>query len=246
MSKGAAIVVGATSSIGAAVARELAARGHALVLGARDEDELERLASDLALRSGARVVSRKFEAADFSSHAAFFDEATRAFPEGVEGIVVCHGALAPSGKLDADAIRGVVDVNFTSCVTLLETAATYFEARRSGFVCAVTSVAGDRGRQSNYLYGSAKAGLSVYLQGLRNRLFPAGVSVVDVKPGFVDTSMTFGLPKLFLVASPARVARDIARAIVRRRNSLYTPWFWRYIMAIIRGIPEPIFKRMKL
>jgi len=115
-----------------------------------------------------------------------------------------------------------------------------------GFICAVSSVAGDRGRQSNYLYGSTKAALSTYLQGLRNRLARSGVRVVTVKPGFVDTAMTFGRPGMFLVASPQRVGRDVFRAVRRGRCEVYTPWFWRGIMAAIKAIPEPVFKRMKL
>ena len=112
----------------------------------------------------------------------------------------------------------------------------------------VSSVAGDRGRQSNYLYGSTKAGFSTYLDGMRNRLYRSGVTVITVKPGFVDTSMTWGLlnPKSPLVATPERVARDIARAIRRRKNTVYTPWFWALVMLAIRLVPEPIFKRLSL
>jgi decaprenylphospho-beta-D-erythro-pentofuranosid-2-ulose 2-reductase len=117
-----------------------------------------------------------------------------------------------------------------------------------GYLCGVSSVAGDRGRQSNYLYGSTKAGFSTYLDGLRNRLYRSGVAVITVKPGFVDTSMTWGLlnPKSPLVAAPERVARDIARAIRKRKNTVYTPWFWALVMLVIRLVPEPIFKRMSL
>jgi decaprenylphospho-beta-D-erythro-pentofuranosid-2-ulose 2-reductase len=142
--------------------------------------------------------------------------------------------------------RRVIDTNYTSAVSVLNLAADYLEQRRGGFICGLSSVAGDRGRQSNYLYGSSKAALSTYLQGLRNRLTRARVRVVTVKPGFVDTKMTFGLSGMFLVATPERVAKDISQAIRRGRSVVYTPWFWRPIMLVIRTIPEFIFKRMKL
>ena len=139
-----------------------------------------------------------------------------------------------------------MQVNYGSAVDLLEPIAAQMERRGAGFIVVVSSVAGDRGRQSNYHYGAAKGALSLYTQGLRNRLFKAGVTVLTVKPGFVDTAMTWGLPGLFLVASPRRVARDITRALRRRRSVIYTPGFWRGIMFMIRSIPEPVFKRMKL
>src|SRR6516164_9862855 len=128
-----------------------------------------------------------------------------------------------------NVLRQSLDVNFLSAAELLEIAAAYFEPRRSGFIAAISSVAGDRGRQSNYTYGAAKAGLTAYLQGLRNRLWRAGVHVLTVNPGFVDTPMTRGRinPNSLLVATPERVARDIDRALRRRRDVLYTPWFWR-------------------
>jgi len=145
-----------------------------------------------------------------------------------------------------DEARLILETNFTGCVSALNILANHFELKRTGFICAITSVAGDRGRQSNYHYGAAKAGLSVYLQGLRNRLFPAGVNVITVKPGFVDTRMTYGRPGLFLLASPESVAQGIFRAIVKGKSVVYLPWFWRPIMLIVRSIPETIFKRLKM
>jgi short-subunit dehydrogenase len=131
---------------------------------------------------------------------------------------------------------------------LLEKFATMMESQRGGCLAAISSVAGDRGRQSNYIYGAAKAGLSTFLDGLRNRMFRVGVHVLSIKPGFVDTPMTLGKinPRSPLVASPDRVARDIDRALLRRENVLYTPWFWWPIMKVIRLVPEPIFKRLGL
>ncbi len=141
-----------------------------------------------------------------------------------------------------------MEINLTSAVVLLSLFANYLEDRRSGYLAVISSVAGDRGRQSNYTYGAAKAGLTAYLQGLRNRLYRSGVHVLTVKPGFVDTPMTHGRvnPDSPLVASPARVARDIDWAIRRRRNVIYTPWFWRPIMLAVRLVPEFVFKRLRL
>jgi short-subunit dehydrogenase len=129
---------------------------------------------------------------------------------------------------------------------LLSHLADYFENRKHGFIAGISSVAGERGRQSNYVYGAAKGAFTILLQGLRNRLFPHGVRVLTVKPGFVDTGMTFGMRGLFLVASPEYVGERIARSVVRGRDVVYIPWFWRHIMLIIRLIPEFIFKRLKL
>ena len=145
-----------------------------------------------------------------------------------------------------DAIRHTIDVNFTSAAVLLEQFAAYFAERRRGFLAVLSSVAGDRGRQSNYIYGASKAGLSAYLQGLRNRMYTLGVQVTTIKPGFMDTKMTFGLPGLFLVASPEQAGRAIHQAIRKKKDVAYVPWFWRYIMLIIRHVPERIFKRMKM
>ena len=186
---------------------------------------------------------------DFAGHGEFLSRCLSR-PDPIDGVILCYGSLPDQRQTEmaADDARRAIDVNFTSAVAILSPLASYLESRRSGYLAAISSVAGDRGRQSNYTYGAAKAGLTVYLQGLRNRLYRSGVHVLTIKPGFVDTPMTRGLlnPNSPLVASPARVARDIDRAIRRRRNTLYTPWFWRPIMFAIRMVPEPIFKRMKL
>jgi decaprenylphospho-beta-D-erythro-pentofuranosid-2-ulose 2-reductase len=147
----------------------------------------------------------------------------------------------------AEAHR-TIDINFTSPVSVLNLFANYFEQYQRGYIVAISSVAGDRGRQSNYVYGAAKAGLNTYLQGLRNRLHHSKVRVLTIKPGFVDTPMTHGLvnPHSPLLASPERVARDIACAVKSERDIVYTPWFWAWIMRLIRLIPELVFKRLRL
>jgi decaprenylphospho-beta-D-erythro-pentofuranosid-2-ulose 2-reductase len=140
----------------------------------------------------------------------------------------------------------MVAVNYLGAMSVLDQCANLLATAGAGFIVGISSVAGDRGRQSNYYYGSAKAGLTAYLSGLRNRLSGQGVQVLTVKPGFVDTAMTYGLEGMFLVASPEDVGRQIVRAVEKRRNTVYLPWFWRYIMLIIRHIPEFLFKRLKL
>jgi short-subunit dehydrogenase len=151
--------------------------------------------------------------------------------------------------------RQMIDVNFSAAVSVLNRFAAYFEnpALAQGekvrrYICGISSVAGDRGRQSNFIYGATKAAFSTYLAGLRNRLHRSGVAVITVKPGFVDTSMTWGRlnAESPIVAQPERIGRDVARAIRKRKNVMYTPWFWAWIMPIIRLIPEPLFKRLRL
>lgn len=245
---GAVLVVGATSGIARAVAREMARDGRDLVLAARDEEALAELATDLEVRSGVRALRRRFDATDFEGHAAFFADCAKAFPEGLEGVFLCHGAMAGQAEAQRDfaLARQMIDVNYTSYVSLLELAAAHFAARGSGWLAAVSSVAGDRGRASNYLYGSTKAALQACLSGLRGRLAGSGVAVIDVRPGPVETPLTWGHATAGPAASPERVARDIWRAILRRRAVVYTPFYWRFVMAVIRALPRVVFDRLRL
>ena len=250
MSKGdnTVLILGATSPIASALAREFAAHHFDLVLGGRDSEELGALASDLGLRYGVRARTLFFDALDTPAHAASLQTALSEIGNALAGAVVCIGYLGDQakGQDDWEEARLILETNFTGCVSALNILASHFERRRAGFICAISSVAGDRGRQSNYLYGAAKAGLSVYLEGLRNRLYPAHVKVLTVKPGFVDTRMTYGRRGLFLVASPESVGKRIFRAIVKGQEVVYVPWFWRPIMLIVRSIPEAIFKRLRM
>jgi len=167
----------------------------------------------------------------------------------VDIALIAHGTLPEQEMCERDPQQAVREftTNGLSVIAMLTDLANRMEAQKSGCIAVISSVAGDRGRPSNYLYGSAKSAVSVFCSGLRARLFKSGVHVLTIKPGFVDTPMTQGLklPKL-LLATPDRVARDIVRAIDKRKDTLYTPWFWRYIMLIIIHIPGVIFKRMKL
>lgn len=242
---GRVLVLGATSGIGRALAAELAGRGHDVIVAGRRRDELARCAADLEIRAGVRAEQRVFDALDFASHR----ELVRSCAEGgLDGVALCHGVQfdQADAQRDASLARRMIEVNYASAVSLLEAAAGHFEARRAGWICALSSVAGDRARPSNYLYGSTKAALTAYLRGLQARLARSGVRVLIVKPGFVDTSLTYGLPGLFLVAPPDRVAADVVRAIERGRRVVYTPPFWAPIMAAIRLIPAPLFERLRL
>ena len=245
---GRVLIIGASSSIGCAIAHRLAADRKRLLLAGRDSDEMATIAADLRLRYNAEVSTQVFEALAFATHGTFFN--TLHENDALEGIILCHGYMVDQALSETDFEEAVktFDINLTSYVSILHRAAHYFRERGGGYICALSSVAGDRGRQSNFTYGASKAGLTVYLQGLRNRLAPYGVAVITVKPGFVDTGMTWGLlkPGSPLVATPDRVAGDIVRVIERRRDVIYTPWFWRWIMAIICSIPERVFKRLKL
>jgi short-subunit dehydrogenase len=241
------LILGATSSIARHAAAALARRGRPLFLAARDAVELERMAADLRIRYGASIACEPFDAEDYDNHGAFFEEVLKR-SGGLAGVVLTFGYLGEQERAARDfrECERVIARNFTGAVSVLNLCADYLESRRGGFVVAVSSVAGDVGRQSNYLYGAAKAGLNVYLQGLRNRLHLSGVRVVTIKPGFVDTPMTFGRPRLFLVASPRTVGERIARAAERGNEVVYVPWFWHPVMLTLRLLPERLRKRMKL
>jgi decaprenylphospho-beta-D-erythro-pentofuranosid-2-ulose 2-reductase len=241
------LILGATSSIGKAIAVEFAQQGAALHLAARDAFEVERVASDLALRYKVPVSWSQFEACDYASHAGFLSTAIDLL-ERLDGIVVCVGELGDQqeAQLDFSRAQRIIDSNYTGVVSILTHAANYLEKQGSGFIIGISSVAGDRGRPSNYVYGSAKGALNLFLQGLRSRLAKSGVRVLTVKPGFVDTKMTFGKSGMFLVANPEQVARAIVKASDNKRNVVYVPGFWFAIMWIIRAIPETIFKKMNL
>lgn len=242
------VIVGGSSSIGRALARQWAKAGSDLILAGRDLPDLQRTADDIRVRSGREVKVVSFDALAFDKHQAFWNECKAIAGEKLNGIVLLHGTMPVQADAQSDlaVARAAIDVNYVSVVSLLTYVANDFEARKRGFIAVFSSVAGDRGRQSNYVYGSAKAALSTFLGGLRVRLAKSHVNVLTVKPGFVDTSMTWGLPGLFLVASPENVAADVYHGVIGGNGVLYTPGFWRYIMLIIRMVPDFIFKRMKM
>jgi len=242
------LIVGASSAIGRALARRFAASHYSLLLAARDLEDLTHTATDLQVRHQVEVRTIEFNATEVQNHGSFWNKCRELSDGKLEGVILLQGFLPVQSEVQRDLtlLQQTITINYTSPSALLTLTANHFEPLRKGFLVAVSSVAGDRGRQSNYAYGSAKAALTTFMQGLRQRLAKSNVTVLTVKPGFVDTAMTWGLPGMFLVASPDRVANDIFKAIRRRRNEIYTPWFWRYIMLIIRHIPTFIFNRLKL
>lgn len=242
-----ALIIGAHSAIATAAARRLAARGDTLYLVARDADRLADLAADLTTRGAAEVGFAELDVLDTDRHATAIAGAAEALGT-IDLALIAHGTLPDQSACEADAelARRAFDVNATSVISLLTPLAERMAAQGGGTIAVISSVAGDRGRASNYVYGSAKAAVTAFTQGLRQRLAKAGVHVVTVKPGFVDTPMTADFPKGPLWASPETIARGVLRAVDRRQNTVYLPWFWRWIMTIICLVPEPIFKRLRL
>jgi decaprenylphospho-beta-D-erythro-pentofuranosid-2-ulose 2-reductase len=241
------LVVGATSAIAEATARIWAARGEGLYLVARREALLSACAQDLRLRGARAVAFERFDVLDLASHEAMLRRATDALGQ-IDCVLVAHGTLPDQAACEADPELAVyeIELNGVSTAALLLRVAAQFEAQRQGVIAVITSVAGVRGRSSNYVYGCAKSLVSTFLSGLRQRLHRAGVAAIDIRPGFVDTPMTQNFAKGPLWAKPERVAEGIVKAIERRRTVVYVPWFWRWIMLAIRHVPESIFVRIKL
>lgn len=242
------IIVGATSAIAEAVARLWAARGYKLFLVARNEERLAQIAQDLKVRGAASVETFTMDANAFERHQECLEAASNALGR-VDGILIAHGTLPDQKACETsfNVARTEIETNGLSVISLCTLAANLFEQQRQGDIAVISSVAGDRGRQSNYVYGAAKGMVSIFLQGLRNRLASSGVHVITIKPGFVDTPMTAGFDKGGpLWASADQVAAGIVKAIDTKRNVVYLPWFWWIIMNIIRHIPEFMFKKMKL
>ena len=239
-----ALVIGATADIGCAIAHKLADGGWRLQLAARDLARLEREAQDLRVRTGAAVTSHRCDVLKDDGGASILNELDP-LPDVAVCVVGLLGDQAESER-DGTAAERVMRTNYVGPVLLMGALAERFEQRGSGVLVGVSSVAGDRGRAANYVYGSAKAGFTAFLSGLRNRLAPSGVHVVTVKPGFVRTRMTEGmdLPSR-LTAEPEEVAAAVVKAIRRRRDVLYVRGVWRLIMLVIRAVPERTFKGIK-
>lgn len=238
-------IVGAKSDIAKEVARVYAKNGYNLYLGARAVNELKEFKTDLEVRSDINVKLLELDITAYDTHQALYD----GFSEKPLGVIVVSGYMTEQHKAEKEwsETLNTINVNYTGAVSLLNIIANDFEEEKRGFIVGVSSVAGDRGRKTNYIYGSAKAAFSAYLSGLRNRLFESGVSILTVKPGFVNTKMTAGLAlPAKLTAEPIEVAEDIYRAQQAGKSILYTKWIWRYIMLIINNIPEFIFKKLSI
>ena len=243
-----AAIFGANSGIAVAVARRLAAGGARLALVGRDVEALTAEGRDLTVRGATEVAEITCDFAALDTLGAAAERAWAAFGS-LDLALIAYGTLPDQAALDADpdAATAALSLNFTSPGVLALHLAKHLEAQGNGTLAVITSVAGDRGRKSNYLYGSAKGGLQRLLEGLRHRLFARGVQVLDIRPGFVMTRMTEHLPRGgFLWATPDKVAGDILRAVERRRAVLYSPWFWRFILLIVRALPRPLFHRTSL
>lgn len=239
------LLLGATSDIAQAIARRFAEASYNLQLAARNSAQLEILANDLRIRYQVDVQTLAFEATQYDSHVAFYEGLAPA-PSVVIAVFGYLGDQA-RGQQDWKEAHAIIDTNYTGAVSVLNIVAEDFARRKGGTIVGISSVAGDRGRGSNYLYGSAKAGFSAYLSGLRNRMHAYKVRVITVKPGFVATRMTEGLDLPFLLtAKPATVAQDVYQAVKGKRDVVYSKWFWKWIMTGISLVPESMFKRLKL
>lgn len=245
MTKGPVLILGGRSDMGLAIAHRFAAAGHPVWLAARAPETLEVDRGDIALRHGVEVRLFPFDVLDTAGHASFV-AGLPALPQ----VVVCAVGLLGDQKVserDADAATLVMRSNFEGPALILGAFANAFEARGAGTIVGIGSVAGERGRASNYVYGAAKAGFAAFLSGLRNRLAARGVHVVTVLPGFVATRMTEGMDlPAKLTAQPAEVGEAVFNAVARKRNLIRVRPIWTLIMAIIRNIPEPVFKKLKL
>lgn len=246
MNEGSAVVFGATSSIVRHAALELVRRGWRVCLCGRDLEELERIAGDMRVRTGAEVIVEEFHADKVDVFPTFWAHLKETMPD-LRGVLIGFGEMGSveQGFASPEHVQEVLTVNFNAPAAICMLAANDFAEQRYGWIAAIGSVAGDRGRQGNFLYGSAKGALALLLQGLRARLNNSNVRVITIKPGFVDTPMTFGKKGVFLAAHPKTVGKKIVAAVYGHKEVLYIPGIWKYIMAIVRAIPEPIFKRMK-
>ena len=242
------LVIGATSAIATACCRLWAEQGHEFFLVARNAAKLQQTAQDLEARGAKSVNSFTMDVLDTPQHALMLQQCISTHRQ-IDIALVAHGTLPDQAACEQDAELALQEfsINGSSVISLLSLLAEQFTLQRCGSLAVISSVAGDRGRPSNYLYGSAKAAVSAFCEGLHARLFKIGVHVITIKPGFVDTPMTQGLtlPKV-LVVPPEYVAKQIVSAINNKKAVLYTPRFWALIMLIIRSIPNFIFKRLNL
>lgn len=239
------LILGAASDMAIAIAKKYASENYQVLLAARNVNRLEALQADMNIRSNAKCTLHEFDATRFETHQSFWDS----LPVKPSITICVFGYLGDQEKAMTEwkESEKIIHANYTGAVSILNVVAQAYIQQKSGVIVGISSVAGERGRQSNYIYGSAKAGFTAYLAGLRNRLFHHGVHVVSVQPGFVNTQMTahLQLPGI-LTAEPKEVADAIYKAVVNKKNTIYVRWFWRYIMLIIKIVPEFIFKKMKM
>ena len=240
------LILGANSDVAHAIAKKFALAERAnLYLASRNIELLQKKAQDIRVRCRVKAEALSFDALDYASHNDFYER----FDPRPDGVVLAFGYYGDQQKAQQDfrEAKHVIETNFMGAASILEVIAADFERRGYGFIICFSSAAGERGRQTNYIYGSAKGALTVYLSGLRNRLYKSNVRVITVLPGFIRTKMTEGLdlPEK-LIAEPEEVAEDVYKAYKKRKDIIYTKWFWRIIMFLIKITPEKIFKMLKL
>ena len=240
-----ALILGATSDMAVALARKFGTHGYSLTLAARNIEKIKATQSDIQIRQRVSVDIATFDANDVESHEAFY----YSLPVKPDVVICVFGLLGKQAEAQQNwkACEEILYANFIGAVSILNIVANDMEQRKQGVIIGISSVAGERGRQSNYLYGSAKAGFTTYLSGLRNRLYKSNVHVLTVKPGFVKTRMIENIKTPGpLTSHPIKVANDIYNAMSKRSNVVYTSSIWRPIMYVIKSIPESVFKRLKL
>jgi len=241
------LVIGATSAIAEESARIWAQRGERLFLVARNLQRLDTISKDLSIRGSSQVGYFCMDVNNFELHLPML-EAAKGFLENIDIVLIAHGTLPRQKNCEQSIELTMLELktNALSIIALLTPLASIFELQKNGTIAVISSVAGDRGRQSNYVYGSAKAMITTFLSGLRQRLYKSGVVVVDIKPGFVDTPMTADFKKGLLWSLPSNVAKSIVNICDKGSNNFYVPKFWFFIMLIIKLIPEEIYKKLKL
>jgi short-subunit dehydrogenase len=227
--------------------RPLAEQGARFYLVARSQGKLTAVASDLLTRGASAVFTCVMDLDDTTAHEPMLAEALKKL-ETIDLALLAHGVLGDQEKAQADyaATEAILRTNLLSVISLITWLANYFEKTQQGTLAVISSVAGDRGRKSNYIYGASKGALNIFLDGVRNRIDRSGVHVLTIKPGFVATPMTAHLPQNALFAHPSAVGRGILKAIEKRKDVAYVPPIWALIMLIIRSVPNSIFKKLNL
>lgn len=244
--KGTILIIGASSGIAEAFAFEACKKGYKLILCGRDMKRLELTANDICIRTCTeKIPCFLFDSRKTDSHKDFLNNVLKIEPR-IHGVLIAAGIMPDQKECERDfqLCRDMIETNYLGLVSIMNILADYFEKEKTGFISCISSVAGERGRKSNYIYASTKAALNEYLSGVRCRLFKSNILVQTVKPGPVDTKMTKGLPKLPLLAKPEPVARYILKSIEQKKEIIFVPAIWKYIMMIIKMIPLRIFKRM--